>query len=273
MMKSYNFPKLVDQTRMKLPPYCDVHDSVSFGRNVTIEVTETLIIGAGSKIADDAIIKGRNIIIGKNFVMNHHAEIGGGSCFEKLSSLEIGDDCHLGSYSIINTSRKVIIGSEVGMGRFTNLYTHGAWLNPLEGFPCSFGEIVIGNKVWIPGATILPATHIGNNIVISQGAKVSGIVPDGSHITKNGDLLQTKYPTELSIDEKQEVIKEIMDSLPNEPNSSWSVKFPKIFVESTGSSIIDLEDMTYTSKDGSHPGRVINHLRRHGIRIKSRTKQ
>lgn len=274
MMTQYIFPKMVDMTRIKLPANCNVHPSVKFGRNVTIEVTERLFIGEGSSIADDAIIRGRDIAIGKNFVMNHHAEIGGGSCFEKMSSLKIGNNCHLGSYSIINTSRKVLIGDEVGMGRFTNIYTHGAWLNPLEGFPVSYGEITIGNKVWIPGATILPLTNIGNNIVISQGAKVSGIVPSGAHVTSKGDLVENRYPTELTIDEKQEVVKTIMESFPIHPGMTWSIKYPKIIIKSTeGDCIIDLDDLVLINNHSWQPGKLLNHLRRHGIRIKSRPKE
>src|SRR3990167_10043992 len=141
MMKNPNPLFKFDATLLKsIPENCIVAEDIEIGKYVTINVTEKLIIKSGVKIRDFCRIEGRDITIGENFVMNHHAEIGGGGCFEKSSKLTIGDNCHLGSYSIINTSKEVRIGNEVGMGRFTNLYTHGAWLNPLEGFPQSFGE-------------------------------------------------------------------------------------------------------------------------------------
>ena len=263
MSSNNDFPKLMDLTRVKnRPRFLEIHPSVEFGKNVTINVTETLVIGAGSKIRDDCIIEGRFIKIGKNFIMNHHAEIGGGSCFEPESELTIGDDCHLGSYSIINTARTVLIGSKVGMGRFTNLYTHGSYLNPLEGFPNSYGPIIIGNNVWIPSATILPNTNIGNNVVISLGAKVSGTVPAGSHIAMNGDLFEKQYPKTLTQQDKILLVSEILKIYP------LTHRFAFPFIEIPGT-MFDLDKLTIRGKATWNTEKLRHLLRRNGIRFNS----
>lgn len=263
MMKQNSLEKynvLVKQS----PKILELADDIEFGNAVFINVTEKLVIKPGAKIRDYCRIEGRDIVIGENFVMNHHSEIGGGSCFEKESKLVIGNNCHLGSYSIINTSKSVIIGSEVGMGRFTNIYTHGAWLSPLEGFPCSYGEVNIGNKVWIPSATILPNTDIGNNVVISEGAKIQGVVPSGSHVTKSGKLIENCYPKKLDTSQIKEIILEIL--------KNSKIKFSLFDDETleTDDCFFSLSDMRISGKVTRESEKLRTTFRRHGIRFLSK---
>lgn len=155
-----------------------------FGESCAIEPgaeidAQRLTIGDHSVIRGNAIIKGRDIRIGHHFYMNHHAEIGGSSCFEKQSKLRIGDNCHLGSYSMINTSREVTIGNNVGIGRLSNIYTHGAYLDVRMGFPEKWGPVKIGDNVWIPNATILPGVTIGDNTVIAACSLVNHDIRGG----------------------------------------------------------------------------------------------
>jgi len=258
--------------KAKLPPsYLDIAEDVEFGEFVTINVTEKLRIGAGSKIRDYSRIEGRDISIGKNFFMNYHAEIGGGSCFTKESKLEIGNNCHIGSYSIINTARKVKIGDEVGMGRFTNIYTHEAYLNPLEGFPCSFGEITIGNKVWIPSATILPNTEIGNNVVISLGAKIQGTVPSGSHVTRSGKLITNQYPKNFTKEEYRQLLNDLMRDYKGDFKLEGEDEIKIIAFHNTTPKIhkteFDLTNQTIKGKGTANSEKLRNYLRRHGIRF------
>lgn len=242
------------------PENCSIAEDVEIGNEVIIYVTERLFIGSGTKIRDHCRIEGRDVVIGKNFVMNHYAEIGGGSCYTKQSSLMIGDNCHLGSYSIINTARPVKIGNDVGMGRFTNLYTHGAWLSPLEGFPCSFGEITIGNKVWIPGATILPNTQIGDYVVISQGAKIQGIVKSGSLVTSSGKIVSDKYPKNLHGNKWHETVKNILVDFPEKH------RFQDPIIE-VKSAIFNFNVLEIEGEKTKEALGLQTLLRRHGIRF------
>jgi len=157
----------------------EICDNSTIGRNVEITVTERMVLGKGSKVGDFSIIRGRRIETGREFYSNHHAEIGGGSCFEQSSSLTIGYWFHFGSYAIVNTARRVEVGHEVGLGRMTNVYTHGAYLSEIDGFPVKFAPVKIGDRVWIPSATVNPGVTIGSDVVIGAGSLVTRDLPSG----------------------------------------------------------------------------------------------
>ena len=144
-----------------------------------IEVTEYLELESGSHIRSNTRIEGRFVKIGKRFWMDWDAHIGGGSCFDKHSKVTIGDDCHMGRYSHINTAREVRIGNEVGIGINTKIYTHGAYLPQDQGFPVKFAPVTIGNRVWLPEARVLPGTIIEDNVVVATLSLVEGHLESG----------------------------------------------------------------------------------------------
>jgi len=157
---------------------------LKIGKNAIIErgceiCVDRFVIGSESIIRKNCMIRGRDIEVGHHFYMDHHAEIGGGGCFGRHSRLRVGNYFHLGSYSMVNTAREVAIGNEVGIGRLSNIYTHGAYLNVLLGFPEQWGPVRIGSNVWIPCATILPNVTIGDNTVIAACSLVNGDIEGG----------------------------------------------------------------------------------------------
>ena len=158
----------------------DIHPSVVVAESARIEVTERLVVGPGSVIGEDCEIKGRDIEIGAYFWMDKGARIGGGSCFGRQSILRAGHFLHMGWDSFINTARPVTIGNEVGLGTRTAIYTHGAYLSIIDGFPVSFAQVTIGDRVWIPGATVNPGVTIGNEVVVGVGSVVTSDIPSGS---------------------------------------------------------------------------------------------
>jgi len=229
-----------------------------------INVSEYLEIGKKSTIGENNRIMGRNIRTGREFYSNHSAEIGGGSCFEKTSKLTIGYWFHLGSYSIINTAMEVKIGNEVGMGRFTNIYTHGAYQSILKGFPVAFGPINIGNNVWMPGATVNPNVNIGDNVVIGVGSLVLKDIPSGClaagvpcKITK-----ENCYPQRLSPEQKRKIIDQI-NNLRN-----LGMEYQRDCIYKMDAARIDFENMQFIGNSSQKSERARNILRRHGIRFK-----
>lgn len=187
-------------------------NDVRIGNNVTINVSEKLIVEDRSTIGDDFVIEGRDIEIGTEFWSGHHCQIGGGSCFERTSLLRIGYWCHLGNYGFINTSRPVHIDNEVGMGTDTKIYTHGAYLSMLDGFPVDFGPITIGDHTWLPGAIILPNVKIGSNVVIAVGSVVTKDIPSGCLAAGiPAKVIRTGcYPRKLSKEEKKEKLEKFL---------------------------------------------------------------
>lgn len=155
------------------------HPVISIEESVILDVTEKLVFKGDVLIRDNVRIAGRDIELGHKFYADHHAEIGGGSCYGIKSRLKIGEHFHMGCYSLINTARKVIIGDVVGMGRFSSIHTHGAYLNVLDGFPEQWGPVQIGNNVWLPNATVLPNVTIGDNTVVANNSLVNKDIEGG----------------------------------------------------------------------------------------------
>jgi len=229
-----------------------------------INVSEYLEIGKKSTIGENNRIMGRNIRTGREFYSNHSSEIGGGSCFEKTSKLTVGYWFHLGSYSIINTAMEVKIGNEVGMGRFTNIYTHGAYQSILKGFPVAFGPINIGNNVWMPGATVNPNVNIGDNVVIGVGSLVLKDIPSGCLAAgvPCKIIKENCYPQKLSPEQKRKIIDQI-NNLRN-----LGMEYQRDCIYKMDAARIDFENMQFIGNSSQKSERARNILRRHGIRFK-----
>jgi len=150
------------------------------GHDCTVKVNKSLVVGEHGIINDQCEIAGVNIEIGRELWMLSNAKIGGGSAFEVHSSLRAGHWLHLGTRTLVNTARPVVLGDEVGLGTGTSLYTHGAYPSALEGKPVAFGPITIGDRSWLPGAVVNPSVTIGADCVIGVGSVVTKDVPTGS---------------------------------------------------------------------------------------------
>lgn len=140
----------------------------------TAQVDDSVILGDWSVVGARAQIRGK-VEIGRAAWICEDAIIGGGQ--KERGSLVAGDFLHLGIHSFINIADAVMIGNEVGMD--TKIFTHGAYLNELDGFPFARGPVTIGNRVWLPNATVLPNVNIGNNVVVAAMSLVNKDLPDG----------------------------------------------------------------------------------------------
>lgn len=244
-----------------------ISDNTTICSGVKIIVEDYFEIGKNSFIRDNSIIRGRDIRLGREFYSNHHAEIGGGNCFEERSSLKIGYWHHQGSYSIINTARPVTIGNEVGLGRFTNIYTHGVYLSTLDGFPVTFASINIGDRVWMPSATINPGVTIGNDVVIGVGSLVIKNIPSGAlAMGIPAKVIKENYfPIKLSIEEKEKRIEEIF--------KNWKIDFSKQsqLIYKCFNANFDFNKMNIEGKISKETERLRTIFRRNGIRFKVET--
>jgi acetyltransferase-like isoleucine patch superfamily enzyme len=233
-------------------------------RGTTINVSEYLEIGKKSIIGENNRIRGRDIRTGREFYSNHSAEIGGGSGFEKRSKLTTGYWFHLGSYSMINTAMEVKIGNEVGMGRFTNIYTHGAYQSILKGFPVTFGPINIGNNVWMPGATVNPNVNIGDNVVIGVGSLVLKDLPSGCLAAgvPCRIIRENCFPKKISLEQKRKIIEQI--------NNFWDLgmKHQRDGIYKVDDAYVDFENVRLTGNSSKRSERARKILRRHGVRFK-----
>ena len=217
---------------------CGVHIKAKrlyIGSNTTIYSNNIIIadsfnLGSECIVQNNSVIKGTTISIGDRTRILHDAEIGGGSCLDPWSELVVGNDCYIGSYTHINIARKVSIGDEVGIGRGTCIFTHAAYLSSLDGFPVKFAPVQIGNRVWIPGATINPGVVIGDNCVIGVGSVVTKNIPEGSFAAGTPATVRKyrQFPANLDIDSKVEIIAKIVEIALQRYGLPYSVDLDRI---------------------------------------------
>jgi acetyltransferase-like isoleucine patch superfamily enzyme len=180
----------------------------SFGKNVSIKA-DKVIIGAGAKIGDNVCIAAKEVFIGFDTIiekdtrimglekpmdslkLGDNAFIGFGnqilvSRFEMLDysqlhnsglhsgydSLTIGHNCWIGQNSILNATERLEIGDNVRIGTQSQLWTHVASGELLEG--CTlFGKspLILEDNVWlVGGAVISPGLILEKNSIILPGA-------------------------------------------------------------------------------------------------------
>lgn len=173
------------------------------GKGVTLSLFSA-VIGDDVQLDDQveigvlAVVQGRRIRIGR------HSSIGTMS-YLSCHVIEIGEDARireqvfvggpqlpesrfsLGSRTIIlqstniNPTKPVSIGDDSGIGGHCLIFTHGAWLNVLDGYPATYEPVTIGASVWLPWRVfVMPGATIGDGSVIGANSLVSGTIPPRS---------------------------------------------------------------------------------------------
>jgi acetyltransferase-like isoleucine patch superfamily enzyme len=278
-------------------------DGVRILRHSTIRVLEDLEIGHGGTVNERCEIGGRSVRLGQELWMLPGAKIGGGSAFEHASRLEAGHYLHLGVDTFINTARPVTIGHEVGLGTRTSIYTHGAYPSRLQGFPVAFDGVEIGDFSWVPGAIINPGVRIGRNCVIGVNSLVTTSIPDGSLAAGSPArvIRENAYPAPMSAEEALEFYRAFLvsyasvlgvDAVPAREGNRVVLRTPdatyvagaagdgdgRTLVIGPGVSngigpvttALDTASRRITGSADRLSDRLVNELRRYGIRFYSR---
>lgn len=150
-------------------------------------------VGDGVIISYPCTFNGKgydNVIIGKGTIIYKNCIIESWQRYIQQDFsplLEIGEDCRIGEYTHITAINHIVIGHNLLTGRFVIItdHSHGKNLSKYElnEAPAlrhlySKGEVIIGNNVWIGDkVSILPGTHIGDNVIIGSNAVVTGNFP------------------------------------------------------------------------------------------------
>jgi acetyltransferase-like isoleucine patch superfamily enzyme len=191
----------------------EIDDSVVIGNNVKIKC-ESIKIGKFSQIGNNVNINCRNLDIGTWLFVWDGVEIGRGGCNGPNSNVKIGNRVGIFENTIINPSESVEIGDDTGIGSEVMIWTHGAWLDVLQGFPADFGPVKIGSNVWLPARNIvLPNVTIGDNSVIGIGSIVNRDIPEGSLAAGSPCkvIKENYYPKPLSATQQKKLIWEIIE--------------------------------------------------------------
>lgn len=188
-------------------------------RGLKAHVPDKFIVGECSHIGNDCNFKCRSFEVGEYLWMVDGVEIGRGGCDGPNSHVKIGDHCMFTERVLLNPSEAITIGDDVAMGSEVQVWTHGSFLDIMDGYPATFKSITIGNHVWIPSRCILlPGITIGDNVVIGIGSLVNKSLPNGCLAggTPIKILATDVYPKDLTDDEKSTIIQELLDVWMNE---------------------------------------------------------
>ena len=190
----------------------DIHETVEIGNNVRINC-DTIKLGKFCKIGDNVTIDCNTFESDEWLFMWDGVEIGRGGCYGPNSSVKIGKGVGIFENTIINPSESVEIGDNCGIGAEVMIWTHGAWLDVLQGFPADFGPVRIGKNVWLPARSIvLPNVSIGDNVVIGINSIINRDLPSGCFAAGSPcKVIKEKvYPKKVTLSEQSMLIKNIV---------------------------------------------------------------
>ena len=117
------------------------------------------------------------INIGYQTVIRENNSFGGMDIGKSV--FKIGYMSHIHQKCLINTTMPVTIGNNTAIGGGSYIFTHSSWQCMLDGYPCTFEPITIGNNVWISwNVFILPSVEIGNGTLVSASSVVTKSLPE-----------------------------------------------------------------------------------------------
>ena len=187
--------------------------NVVIGDNVEIRCPEKIHIGDNSVLTKDIKINCTSFEAGEYLFMCDRVDIGRGGSYGPNSRVKIGKHVGIFEGTVINPSEEVEIGDDTGIGGDVMIWTHGAWLDVLQGFPADFGPVKIGSNVWLPArSVVLPNVTIGNDVVIGINSIINRSLPDGCFAAGSPCkvIKENVYPKELSQGEKTNIVEGII---------------------------------------------------------------
>lgn len=148
-----------------------IEDKVVLGSRIKIGSNcKRLTIGYGSFIGDDVYIDSVEVNVGEYTAIHKNTTIHG------YKKCVIGNNCWIGQNSIIDSIGGTTIGNNVGIGAYSQLWTHIKFGDLLEG--CRWNkvsELVVEDDVWF----------VGHCIVSPITAKRKSMLMVGSVVTKD----------------------------------------------------------------------------------------
>lgn len=179
-------------------------DNVKIGI-VTIIRGDEIVIERFVTIGSFTVIDSGKIRIGEDARINEQVIIGGMKTPQ--SSFDLGKRTIVMEYSFINTTMPVTIGDDSGIGGHCLLFTHGSWLNQLEGFPVTFAPITIGKSVWLPWRVfVMPGVSIGDKVVVGANSLIGNSVAENSLIAGSpAKVIKENYPPSITKERKIEI--------------------------------------------------------------------
>ncbi len=171
----------------------------------------TITIGEKTIVKENSIINSfKSITIGDRTIIDRDVFIGGMQ--SEKSQINVGNDCVILYRSYLNTTCKISIGNNVGIGGYCLIFTHSSWKNALDGYPFKFADVIIKDNVWLPWHVIVfPSVIIEENVIIGGGSVVVKSLPPNVFAAGNPAKIIKKIDNiALSHSEKNRILLEIL---------------------------------------------------------------
>lgn len=254
-----------------------IEENVEIGKNFDCICAIKLHIGKNTIIKDNVKIFCRELTIGEHNYILENVWIEG-SLNSINSVVEIGDRNLICQWTRINCNEKVKIGSNVGIGQNVDIWTHGSFMDVLEGYPYICAPVTIGDNVWlIARSTVLPGVKIGNHVIIGNNSLVNNDAPDGSFCAgiPARIIKQNEYPKKLSQHEIDNIILNIIEDYKKllqfkdfNVKISYEGNIIKFKVEGLeGEAIFDIKNRTISGMNNEYVEDFRDYLRHRGVKF------
>src|SRR4051812_43517868 len=189
----------------------DLGDRVEIGL-LAIVTGRTIRISRHSSIGTMSYVSCERIEIGEDARIREQVYVGGPQLPE--SAFILGNRTIVLQMAFINPTKPVTIGDDTGIGGHCLIFTHGAWLNALDGYPVTYEPVTLGKSVWLPWRVFLmPGTTIGDGSVIGANSLVQGTIPPYSlAVGSPAKVIRSApdFPRTLSDDERRAKVNEML---------------------------------------------------------------
>jgi acetyltransferase-like isoleucine patch superfamily enzyme len=147
----------------------DIGERVIFGDNVVFGPNcQKIAIGYGSFLGNDIYIDVPELKIGEYTTVHNHSTIHG------YKPCKIGHNCWFGQNTIIDSIAGTNIGNNVGIGAFSQLWTHIKFGDTLAG--CRWNKtkpLLVEDDVWFVGHCIVSPIHAKKGSMLLVGGVIA----------------------------------------------------------------------------------------------------
>ena len=156
----------------------ELADGVEIGL-LAMVIGRSIRIGRFSSVGTMSYLACERIELGEDARIREQVFVGGPALPE--SSFTLGSRTIVLQMTSINPTKPVTIGDDTGIGGHCLIFTHGSWLNAMDGYPVTYEPVTIGSSVWLPWRVfVMPGTTIGDGSVIGANSLVQGTIPPSS---------------------------------------------------------------------------------------------
>ena len=134
-------------------------------------------LSKGAKIGPLSLVSAHTVELGRASAISP-LTIVSGDVTKGRSALTMGDHSRIFPLCWLEPGHGISLGSRVGVGGHSLIFTHGSWANYFLGAPVSVGPVVIEDRVWLPWRVfVMPNVTIGEAAVVGAGSVITRDIP------------------------------------------------------------------------------------------------